>query len=248
MLIDPCFSWLSPLNPPAEGAWFSEANHLINQGVTHLLVAPPVKMAPTFPGAMDALALQYQTLLDRSGIPLRIYASQLVIPTAPPVPVGERVPWLFADLNGRYVLVAITPETTAAVIYPQLFEWLKEDVRPILVGMETAAPAVQAKWADWAQQGCYFLASAASIMGQNGPSAKQAVWQALTHGEIQLIGSGLPAQPETALPAALAMVTERLGKSYGDDLRLNAKALLNGEPLITQFHVTKPRWRLPFLH
>ncbi|MDO4680697.1 MAG: hypothetical protein Q4A55_05545 [Aerococcus sp.] len=246
MLIDPCFSGLSPQHPLEKEAWFTWANQLVQQGVTHALVAPCCPLDPTFPSAMDDLVLEYQTLLDRRGIPLCLFASQLVDVEASPHQHYTTDQLLFADLNQRYVLAAIHPTTPFEALYPLLFEWLKDDIRPVLVGMETSEVMSANDQEHLFSQGCYFLVSSQSVMGLNGNRAKQAAWRALGQGQVQLIGSTATEPDGTHFTEALSAIRKRFGTSYGDDLLLNAKALVNGDPLITQFQLPKTRWRWPF--
>ncbi|MDO4670895.1 MAG: hypothetical protein Q4A67_05410 [Aerococcus sp.] len=245
MLIDPCFIGYAPTDQWEAAEWFRLANQLVNRGITHILMAPNHPLDAQFPVQMDEWVLTLQTLLDRRGIPLRVYGSQL-IPSEYSHFAYDAQHLLFADLNQRYVLVSMAESMDFEAIHPTLFALLKQDIRPVLVQPERAGTIDSTILTTLLEQGCYVLVSSQSVMGLNGPDAKKWAWQALAQGQVHLIGTVSENGDVDHFPDALAVIRQRLGRNYHDDLLLNAKALLNGDPLITQFQLTSARWRWPF--
>ncbi|MCI5775316.1 MAG: hypothetical protein MR008_02345 [Aerococcus sp.] len=237
MLVDPCFQQLTPDNPMPETAWLRVANQLINAGVTHLLVAPLYPATSMFPERMHALVTMYQEMLDRRGVPLVIYPGQTVLINQPLRTEAFTNELLYADLNQRYLLVQAPEDITFDTLLGALFEALRRNIIPVLVNPEKLSKLSDDDIQQLRDQGIKLMVSNNSLRDRH--YAKRLTrW--FNQQWVTTIGSVAgEAEEPVDYRQTTRWLDQHVGRSYRDDLRLNNKALLNGDPFIENHHFNK---------
>lgn len=238
MIVDPCFQLLTPNNPMSETQWLQRANQLQNAGVTHLLVAPKHPAEVMFPERMQALTQMYQEMLDRRGISLVIYPGQTVFLDSEATAGTFENQMLYADLNQRYLLVEAPTDITETELLHRLFEPLQHNVIPLLVNPERLTVVDDQGIADLRDHGVRLMVSGQSLLDKQ-QTKRLMRW--LKDDWVDTVGSVSGEKVLIDYRQVLQWLDRHVGRSYRDDLLFNNKALLNGDPFITNHHLKARR-------
>ncbi|MCY3046885.1 hypothetical protein ODY47_07375 [Aerococcus urinae] len=220
------------------------ANTIWQSGVTHVLATASYPTDPAATGGdLVQAAEAFQEDLDRRGIALMVYPGQII-------DLAQAISWddlsqdiLYADLNQRYVLVKLNQEDPQRYFEPLLFEWLKHDIRPVLVQIEENQALMRDidQVYQWVDQGCYTALTAGNLLGRQGKQVKKQCHYLLEAGLAHLLGSFSTSSDDYQLRQAYATLENRYGQSISFDIQQNARALINGDPLIDHFQIKKKK-------
>lgn len=229
-------------------------NQAKSDGITHILATPHHYDGRylNYASDIEQQVAIVQEELDRRGINVILFPSQEVrvhIDLLDHIKKGEI---LFADLNQTYLLLELPSDSIPIYFDQLLFDLRVNDIQPVIVHPERHEILMKnpSLLAEYIKRGCYGQLTAASYLGKFGEEVQHAAEQMLDQGLVHLIASDAH-RPEGNQGYLMTEVLKKVEKKYGEttvfDLKQNAKSLINGDPLITDFHVEKKRqkrWRL----
>ena len=214
------------------------ARDAVEDGITHALLTPHHMNGHYINHAADVINLTnwFQTELDNNNIPLTVFPSQEVRINGNLLSLIDNHDILTADEQGQYILIEFPFHAIPVFTPKMLFSLQERGLTPIIVHPErnTELMIHPELLYDMVNNGAYAQVTASSYVGTFGKAVQQFSEDILDNGLAQVIASDAHHLPDRAYEMSDAFA--KLEKEYGTHrshlFDENAKALINGDPLI----------------
>lgn len=224
------------------------ANAAVRDGITHILATPHHRNPAYVNKRADIQALvdQFQIELDKRGIDLIIFPSQEVRIHGEIMDHIEEGEILFADLDETYLLIEFPSSEVPAYTDTLFFELLTAGIRPVIVHPERNTVLMNNldKLAFYINQGCYAQVTSASYLGEFGDEVQRVSREMIERQLVHVMASDAH-RPDGArgfqMAAAFNQLTQEYGHQLAFDFKQNAKNLVNGDELVTNFVIDQPK-------
>ena len=214
------------------------ARDAVADGITHALLTPHHMNGHYINHATDVVDLTnwFQAELDKNHIPLTVFPSQEVRINGNLLSLIDNHDILTTDEQGQYILIEFPSHDVPAFTKKMLFNLQERGLTPVIVHPErnTELMAHPELLYDMVSNGAYSQITASSYVGTFGKAVQKFSEDILDNGLTQIIASDAHHLPDRTYEMSDAFA--KLKKEYGsrrshafDD---NAKALINGDPLI----------------
>lgn len=224
------------------------ANAAVSQGITHVLATPhhrnPAFINPK--ATVEAATSQLQLELDKRGINLIVFPGQEVRMHGELMAHIKAGEILFTDLDETYLLIEFPTAEVPAYTDKVIFDLLTAGIRPVIVHPERNQIFIEniKRLTQLINQGCYAQLTTASYLGEFGEQVAKASRQMIEKQLIHLLASDAH-RPHGArsfkMVEAYRQIEQQYGEQYVFDLQQNAKCLVNGEQLVTNFAFTSSK-------
>ncbi len=229
------------------------ANVAVQEGITHIL-ATPHHRNPEYINArkeVEEAVGQLQIELDRRGIDLVIFPGQEVRLHGELMAHIDAGEILFTDLDEHYILIEFPSHEVPHYAEQIFFELLSRNIRPIIVHPERNQKIIEKPdvLKRFINMGCYAQLTAASYLGEFGSAVEETSRLLIEEHLVHMLASDAhrPSGPRGFnMEAAFSKLQEEYGPSIAFDFKANAKSLVNGDTMISDFVIEKPKQKKGF--
>lgn len=219
------------------------ARDAVADGVTHALMTPHHMNGRYVNHASDVIKLtaDFQTELNNANIPLTVFPSQEVRINGGLLSALDDGDILTTDEQGTYILIEFPSDDVPAFTMDMLFQIQQRGLVPIIVHPERNTRLMKEPQLlnDMVSRGAYAQVTASSYVGTFGKAVKAFSEDIIANGLAHLFASDAHHIPgrKYNMRAAFDKLTKQYGQSMVNEFDNNARALVNGEPLV-RWHET----------
>lgn len=215
----------------------------VADGVTHALMTPHHMNGRYVNHASDVIKLtaDFQTELNNANIPLTVFPSQEVRINGGLLSALDDGDILTTDEQGTYILIELPSNDVPAFTMDMLFQIQQRGLVPIIVHPERNTRLMKEPQLlyDMVSRGAYAQVTASSYVGIFGKSVTAFSEDIIANGLAHMIASDAHhiTGRKYNMRAAFDKLTKQYGQSMVKEFDNNARALVNGEPLV-RWHET----------
>lgn len=215
----------------------------VADGVTHALMTPHHMNGCYVNHASDVIKLtaDFQTELNNANIPLTVFPSQEVRINGGLLSALDDGDILTTDEQGTYILIEFPSDDVPAFTMDMLFQIQQRGLVPIIVHPERNTRLMKEPQLlnDMVSRGAYAQVTASSYVGTFGKAVTAFSEDIIANGLAHLFASDAHHIPgrKYNMRAAFDKLTKQYGQSMVNEFDNNARALVNGEPLV-RWHET----------
>lgn len=219
------------------------ARDAVADGVTHALMTPHHMNGRYINHASDVIKLtvDFQTELNNANIPLTVFPSQEVRINGGLLSALDDGDILTTDEQGTYILIEFPSDDVPAFTMDMLFQIQQRGLVPIIVHPERNTRLMKEPQLlnDMVSRGAYAQVTASSYVGTFGKAVTAFSEDIIANGLAHLFASDAHHIPgrKYNMRAAFDKLTKQYGQSMVNEFDNNARALVNGEPLV-RWHET----------
>ena len=219
------------------------ARDAVADGVTHALMTPHHMNGRYVNHASDVIKLtaDFQTELNNANIPLTVFPSQEVRINGGLLSALDDGDILTTDEQGTYILIEFPSDDVPAFTMDMLFQIQQRGLVPIIVHPERNTRLMKEPQLlnDMVSRGAYAQVTASSYVGTFGKAVTAFSEDIIANGLAHLFASDAHHIPgrKYNMRAAFDKLTKQYGQSMVNEFDNNARALVNGEPLV-RWHET----------
>lgn len=219
------------------------ARDAVADGVTHALMTPHHMNGRYVNHASDVIKLtaDFQTELNNANIPLTVFPSQEVRINGDLLSALDDGDILTTDEQGTYILIEFPSDDVPAFTMDMLFQIQQRGLVPIIVHPERNMRLMKEPQLlnDMVSRGAYAQVTASSYVGTFGKAVTAFSEDIIANGLAHLFASDAHHIPgrKYNMRAAFDKLTKQYGQSMVNEFDNNARALVNGEPLV-RWHET----------
>lgn len=219
------------------------ARDAVADGVTHALMTPHHMNGRYVNHASDVIKLtaDFQTELNNANIPLTVFPSQEVRINGGLLSALDDGDILTTDEQGTYILIEFPSDDVPAFTMDMLFQIQQRGWVPIIVHPERNTRLMKEPQLlyDMVSRGAYAQLTASSYVGTFGKAVTAFSEDIIANGLAHLFASDAHHIPgrKYNMRAAFDKLTKQYGQSMVNEFDNNARALVNGEPLV-RWHET----------
>lgn len=219
------------------------ARDAVADGVTHALMTPHHMNGRYVNHASDVIKLtaDFQTELNNANIPLTVFPSQEVRINGGLLSALDDGDILTTDEQGTYILIEFPSDDVPAFTMDMLFQIQQRGLVPIIVHPERNTRLMKEPQLlnDMVSRGAYAQVTASSYVGTFGKAVTAFSEDIIANGLAHLFASDAHHIPgrKYNMRAAFDKLTKQYGQSMVNEFDNNARALVNGEPLV-RWHAT----------
>lgn len=219
------------------------ARDAVADGVTHALMTPHHMNGRYVNHASDVIKLtvDFQTELNNANIPLTVFPSQEVRINGGLLSALDDGDILTTDEQGTYILIEFPSDDVPAFTMDILFQIQQRGLVPIIVHPERNTRLMKEPQLlnDMVSRGAYAQVTASSYVGTFGKAVTAFSEDIIANGLAHLFASDAHHIPgrKYNMRAAFDKLTKQYGQSMVNEFDNNARALVNGEPLV-RWHET----------
>lgn len=219
------------------------ARDAVADGVTHALMTPHHMNGRYVNHASDVIKLtaDFQTELNNANIPLTVFPSQEVRINGGLLSALDDGDILTTDEQGTYILIEFPSDDVPAFTMDMLFQIQQRGLVPIIVHPERNTRLMKEPQLlnDMVSRGAYAQVTASSYVGTFGKAVAAFSEDIIANGLAHLFASDAHHIPgrKYNMRAAFDKLTKQYGQSMVNEFDNNARALVNGEPLV-RWHET----------
>lgn len=219
------------------------ARDAVADGVTHALMTPHHMNGRYVNHASDVVKLtaDFQTELNNANIPLTVFPSQEVRINGGLLSALDDDDILTTDEQGTYILIEFPSDDVPAFTMDMLFQIQQRGLVTIIVHPERNTRLMKEPQLlnDMVSRGAYTQVTASSYVGTFGKAVTAFSEDIIANGLAHLFASDAHHIPgrKYNMRAAFDKLTKQYGKSMVNEFDNNARALVNGEPLV-RWHKT----------
>ena len=219
------------------------ARDAVADGVTHALMTPHHMNGRYVNHASDVIKLtaDFQTELNNANIPLTVFPSQEVRINGDLLSALDEGDILTTDDQGMYILIELPSNDVPSFTSDMLFRVQQLGLTPIIVHPERNTQLMKKPdlLYDMVSSGAYTQVTASSYVGIFGKSVTAFSEDIIANGLAHMIASDAHHIPgrKYNMRAAFDKLTKQYGQSMVNEFDNNARALVNGEPLV-RWHET----------
>ncbi|MCZ0891362.1 exopolysaccharide biosynthesis protein [Ligilactobacillus saerimneri] len=227
------------------------ARDAVNDGVSHAVVTPHHLNGRYVNHRADVIKAteDFQAALEAAGIPLTIFAGQEVRLSDRVIPALDANDILFADADGRYMLLEFPSSEVPHYAKNMIFSLQQRGITPIIVHPERNKEILHKPelLGDFLQSGCLTQLTASSYLGTFGKEIEDVTTRFIAAGQGTILASDAHAlsHREYELGAGIAKLEKQFGPDVAAQYQANAKALVNGD--LVQMHWQPLRKKRKFL-
>lgn len=214
------------------------ARDAVADGITHALMTPHHMNGHFINHAADVINLTnwFQTELDKNNIPLTVFPSQEVRINGNLLSLLDHHDILTTDEQGQYILIEFPSHDVPTFTKKMLFHLQERGLTPIIVHPERNTELMKHPELlfDMINNGAYSQVTASSYVGTFGKAVQKFSEDILDNGLAQIIASDAHHLPGRTyeMSDAFAKLKKKYGQRRSRLFDENAKALINGDPLI----------------
>lgn len=227
------------------------ARDAVADGVTHALMTPHHLNGRYVNHASDVIKLtaDFQTELNNANIPLTVFPSQEVRINGGLLSALDDGDILTTDEQGTYILIEFPSDDVPAFTMDMLFQIQQRGLVPIIVHPERNTRLMKEPQLlnDMVSRGAYAQVTASSYVGTFGKAVTAFSEDIIANGLAHLFASDAHHIPgrKYNMRAAFDKLTKQYGQSMVNEFDNNARALVNGEPLV-RWHETPIKKKMFF--
>lgn len=214
------------------------ARDAVADGITHALMTPHHMNGRYINHAKDVINLTswFQSELNKEKIPLTIFPSQEVRINGNLLSLLDNHDILTTDEQGQYILIEFPTNNVPAFTKEMLFKLQERGLTPVIVHPErnTELMTHPELLYEMVNNGAYSQVTASSYVGTFGKAVQKFSEDILSNGLAQIIASDAHHLPGRTyeMGNAFAKLKKEYGQYRSSIFDSNAKALINGDPLI----------------
>lgn len=227
------------------------ARDAVADGVTHALMTPHHMNGRYVNHASDVIKLtaDFQTELNNANIPLTVFPSQEVRINGGLLSALDDGDILTTDEQGTYILIEFPSDDVPAFTMDMLFQIQQRGLVPIIVHPERNTRLMKEPQLlnDMVSRGAYAQVTASSYVGTFGKAVTAFSEDIIANGLAHLFASDAHHIPgrKYNMRAAFDKLIKQYGQSMVNEFDNNARALVNGEPLV-RWHETPIKKKIFF--
>ena len=229
------------------------ANVAVQEGITHILATPHHRNSEFVNerSKLEEAVGQLQVELDRRGIDLVVFPGQEIRLHGELLDHIDQGEILFTDLDGHYILIEFPSHEVPHYAEQVFFDLLSRNIRPIIVHPERNQKIIEKPeiLKRFVEMGCYAQLTAASYLGEFGSGVEETSRLLIEENLVHMLASDAhrPHGPRGFnMEAAFNKMQTEYGTSIVFDFKANAKSLVNGDPMITNFVLDQPKRKKKF--
>ena len=214
------------------------AREAVADGITHALMTPHHMNGHFINHAADVIDLtnQFQSELYKNNIPLTVFPSQEIRINGSLLSLLDHHDILTTDEQGQYILIEFPSHDVPTFTKKMLFQLQERGLTPIIVHPERNSELMKHPELlfDMINNGAYSQVTASSYVGTFGKAVQKFSEDILDNGLAQIIASDAHHLPGRTyeMSDAFAKLKKKYGQRRSRLFDENAKALINGDPLI----------------
>jgi protein-tyrosine phosphatase len=224
------------------------ANVAVQEGITHILATPHHRNGEfvNSRAQVEEAVGKLQVELDQRGINLVVFPGQEVRLHGDLLANIDAGEILFTDLDEHYLLIEFPSMEVPHYAEQVFFDLLSRNIRPIIVHPERNQKIIEKPdiLKHFVDMGCYAQVTAASYLGEFGPGVEDASSYMIENNLVHMMASDahrLSGPRGFNLEAAFEKMQSTYGSSIVFDFKANAKSLVNGDPMISNFIIEEPK-------
>lgn len=214
------------------------ARDAVADGITHALMTPHHMNGRFINHAADVIALtnQFQAKLDKNNIPLTVFPSQEIRINGSLLSLLDHHDILTTDEQGQYILIEFPSHEIPTFTNKVLFQLQERDFTPIIVHPERNTELMKHPELlfNMINNGAYSQVTASSYVGTFGKAVQKFSEDIMESGLAQIIASDAHHLPGRTyeMRDAFAKLKKKYGQRRSHLFNENARAIINGDPLI----------------
>ncbi|MCH5463423.1 tyrosine protein phosphatase [Lactobacillus sp. LC28-10] len=214
------------------------ANEAVDNGVTYALLTPHHMNGMYINHKDDVIRMsaEFQQQLKLHNIPLTVFPGQEVRINGDLLTAVDQDDILFADESGRYLMLEFPDDDVPTYTDDMIYQLQTRGIIPVIVHPERNTKIMRHPDLiyDLLQKGCLSQITASSYIGTFGDKVEQFCRQLIEAGQGYVFSSdahNLPGR-KYEMKEAFAKLRQEFGAEMVDEYNENAKAIINGDPVV----------------
>lgn len=221
------------------------ARKAVADGIDYALLTPHHMNGRYINHKADVLTLveQFEADLAANGIHLKVFPGQEVRINGDLLKAIAADDILYADEAGHYLMLEFPSDSVPQYANKMIYQLVQQGITPVIVHPERNEGILDnpSKLADLLKLGCLTQITASSYVGVFGKRIAQFTVQLIKAGQVACFASDAHAlaKREYELSAAYDKLTAKFGPELTNCYQENARAIINGEPVMLNWQTIK---------